>query len=129
MNRQVTPASLAPPAANYALAVVSEDARRWLHTSGIVPICFDGIISTEISEQADVVWKNLLTILTEAAMHVDDVVSITTYVVADHLAALPQVMASRDQALGGRRVASTLVTVPALARPEWKLEIALVAAR
>jgi 2-iminobutanoate/2-iminopropanoate deaminase len=39
------------------------------------------------------------------------------------------VMAARDLALSGRRAASTLVTVPALARPEWKLEIALVAAR
>jgi hypothetical protein len=28
-----------------------------------------------------------------------------------------------------RRVASTLVTVPALVRPEWKVEIAVVAAR
>ncbi len=37
-------------------------------------------------------------------------------------------MGARDRALGGRRVASTLVTVPALARPEWKVEIAVVAA-
>ena len=33
-----------------------------------------------------------------------------------------------DRALGGHRAASTLVTVPALARPEWRMEIALVAA-
>jgi len=39
------------------------------------------------------------------------------------------VMAARDRALGGHRAASTLVTVPALARPEWKMEIAIVAAR
>jgi hypothetical protein len=37
-------------------------------------------------------------------------------------------MAARDQALGGHRAASTLVTVPALARPEWRKEIAVVAA-
>jgi enamine deaminase RidA (YjgF/YER057c/UK114 family) len=56
-----------------------------------------------------------------------DVVSVTTYVV--HGEDLAPVMAARDRALGGHRVASTLVTVPALARPEWRLEIALVAAR
>jgi len=39
------------------------------------------------------------------------------------------VMAARDVALDGHRAASTLVTVPALARPEWRMEIALVAAR
>jgi len=37
-------------------------------------------------------------------------------------------MAARDRALGGRRVASTLVTVAALAQPAWQMEIALVAA-
>jgi enamine deaminase RidA (YjgF/YER057c/UK114 family) len=38
-------------------------------------------------------------------------------------------MAARDRAMGGHRPASTLVVVPALARPEWRVEIALVAAR
>lgn len=66
-------------------------------------------------------------ILAEADMSPTDVVSVTTYVV--HGEDLAAVMAARDRALGGHRVASTLVTVPALARPEWRLEIALVAAR
>jgi enamine deaminase RidA (YjgF/YER057c/UK114 family) len=38
-------------------------------------------------------------------------------------------MAARDAFLGDHLAASTLVTVPALARPEWRVEIALVAAR
>jgi hypothetical protein len=42
---------------------------------------------------------------------------------------LAVVMAARDTALAGTRAASTLVTVPALARPQWKLEITVVAAR
>jgi hypothetical protein len=36
-------------------------------------------------------------------------------------------MSARDQAMGGHRAASTLVTVPALARAAWKMEIAVVA--
>ncbi len=129
MNRQLAPTAIAPPAANYALAVVSEDAVAWLHTSGIVPIRPDGSVPSDIGEQADVVWANLQAILGEAGMVAEDVVSITTYVVVDFLSDLPQVMAARDRALQGHRAASTLVTVPALARPEWKLEIALIAAR
>jgi len=39
------------------------------------------------------------------------------------------VMAARDAVLQGHLAASTLVTVPALARPEWRMEIAVVAAR
>ena len=99
-----------------------------LHTSGVVPTRSDGTVPDSIADQAEVVWSNLLAMLDEAQMTVHDVVSVTTYVVVDHMASLGQVMAARDRALGGRRVASTLVTVPALARPEWKMEIALVAA-
>jgi len=60
-------------------------------------------------------------------MALTDVVSITTYVVAG--ADLAPVMAARDAALAGHLVASTLATVPELARPEWRMEVAVVAAR
>ena len=64
--------------------------------------------------------------LAEAGMRPADVVSVTTYVVAG--TDLQPVMAARDEFLGGHRAASTLVTVPALARAEWTMEIAIVAA-
>jgi enamine deaminase RidA (YjgF/YER057c/UK114 family) len=60
-------------------------------------------------------------------MEASDVVSVTTYVVAGE--PLAPVMAARDHFLGSHLAASTLVTVPALARPEWRVEIAVVAAR
>ena len=41
---------------------------------------------------------------------------------------LGHAMAARDAFLGGRRAASTLVTVPSLAQPAWLLEIQVVAA-
>ncbi len=129
MNHIVAPASIAPPAANYAHAIVTDSASRWLHTSGVVPTQTDGTVPAAIEEQATVVWANLLAILVEAGMDAADVVSVTTYVVVDQLPSLGAIMAARDAALRGQRVASTLVTVPALARPEWKLEIALIAAR
>ncbi len=127
MNRQIAPSSIAPPAANYALAMKSENAQAWLHTSGIVGERPDGSLPSDIEDQAEVIWASLLAILAEAGMGPTDVVSITTYAVNAHRAALPKVMAARDRALGGHRAASTLVTVPALARPEWKVEISLIA--
>lgn len=129
MNRIVAPADIAAPAANYAHAIVSEQATVWLHTSGVVPIRPDGTVPAAIETQAEVVWANLSAMLRDAEMSADDVVSVTTYVVVDELPKLAKVMAARDTALGGRIVASTLVKVPALARPEWKMEIALIAAR
>jgi enamine deaminase RidA (YjgF/YER057c/UK114 family) len=124
---EIAPSSIAPTAANYAHAIVTESPRRLLHTSGIVPIAPDGSVPADLAEQAKVVWANLLAILAEAGMAPTDVVSVTTYVVHGH--DLAPVMAARDRALGGHRVASTLVTVPALARPEWQMEIALIAAQ
>ena len=129
MNREIMPASIAPPAANYAHAVLSEGADKVLHLSGVVATRPDGTIPDDVADQAVVIWSNIAAILADAGMAVEDIVSITTYVVVDFMACLPDVMAARDQALAGHRVASTLVTVPALARPAWKMEIAVVAAR
>lgn len=98
-----------------------------LHTSGVVPISPDGSTPPDLADQARVVWTNIAAILTDAEMVVSDIVSVTTYVVAGEDLAV--VMASRDTVFGEHRAASTLVTVPALARPEWRMEIAVVAVR
>ncbi len=127
MNRPIEPSTIAAPAASYAHAVLSESPTCWLHTSGVVPVAPNGSTPADIGEQAELVWENIAAILDEAQMTSSDVVSVTTYVVVGE--ALADVMAARDRALGGHLAASTLVTVPALARPEWKMEIAVVASR
>ena len=125
MNRAVTPPGIAPPAARYAHAVVSEGGGRLLHTSGVVPVTPDGTVPEDLGEQAALVWSNLAAILADAGMALSDIVSVTTYVVVGN--PLGPVMAARDAAFGGHLAASTLVTVPALARPEWLMEVAIVA--
>jgi len=125
VNRAVMPTTIAPPAARYAHAVVSEGGGRLLHTSGVVPIAPDGHVPDGLAEQAEVVWSNLAAILAEAAMAVTDIVSVTTYVVVGN--DLAPVMTARDRVFAGHVAASTLVTVPALVRPEWQLEVAIVA--
>jgi 2-iminobutanoate/2-iminopropanoate deaminase len=129
MNRVIAPSTIAPPAANYAHAVLSEHARQILHVSGVVAVRPDGTIPDDVADQAAVIWFNISSILAEADMTKTDIVSITTYVVVDFMACLPEVMGARDTALGGHLAASTLVTVPALARPAWKMEVAVIAVR
>jgi enamine deaminase RidA (YjgF/YER057c/UK114 family) len=125
VNSEVNPSSIAPPAANYAHGVLSTNPAKVLHISGTVGTRPDGTISADVAEQAEEVWRSLAAICDEAGMSLDDIVSITTYAVTGEV--LGGVMAARDRALRGRRVASVLITVPALARPEWKMEIAAVA--
>lgn len=126
VNREITPEGMAPPGAAYAHAVLSDHPGRLLHTSGVVPVRADGTVPDTLSAQVDVVWANLAQILGASGMGTGDIVAITTYVVVGEDLAV--VTAARDRALRGHRAASTLVTVPALARREWRMEVAIVAA-
>lgn len=85
----------------------------------------DGSVSGDVADQASTVWSNIAAILAEASMGFRDIVSVTTYVVVGE--DLGAVMAARDGALGGNLVASTLVYVPELAQPAWKVEVVVVA--
>jgi len=121
----IRPDGIAPPVANFAHAVLSEASGQILHTAGVVPILPDGTVPQGLAEQASTVWTNILAILFEASMEPANVVSITTYVVPDQ--DLGVVMAERDRALEGHLAASTLVVVPELAQPAWKVEVTVIA--
>lgn len=123
------PAQLGDPPARYAHAVLVTAPSHWLHSAGVVPVDRDGAVPESVPDQAALIWRNMAVILAEADMTAADIVSVTTYVVASAMAGgLGQAMAARDAFLGGRLIASTLVTVPALAQPAWLIEIAIVAA-
>jgi enamine deaminase RidA (YjgF/YER057c/UK114 family) len=125
-NELVNPPTLAAPAANYSHAVLTRPGARQLHISGLVAMRIDGTVPEGLEEQVRVVWANIGEILASVAMTYQDIASITTYaVVGGDLGVLMKV---RDEVLAGHKPASTLVTVPALARPAWKVEIAVVAA-
>ena len=126
MNRAVMPPSIAPPAANYAHAVLTDGAAGCCTRPASCPIAPDGSVPDELAAQAAVVWANIAAILDSADMSIGDVVSVTTYVVVGE--ELGPVMAAHDAVFAGHVAASTLVTVPALARPEWRVEVAVVAA-
>ncbi len=126
VNAAIAAAGIAAPAANYAHAVATTGARRWLHTSGVVPVAPDGTVPTGVAAQAEVVWANIGAMLAEAGMGPADVVSVTTYVTPGQV--LAEVMAARDRFLAGHRAASTLLVVPELAQAAWLLEIQVVAA-
>jgi enamine deaminase RidA (YjgF/YER057c/UK114 family) len=107
--------------------VVSEGTTKMLHTAGVVPIAPDGKVPEGLADQARIVWANIQAILDEASFAITDIVSMTTYVVSG--ANMNLVMGARDEVLGGHRAASTLVFVPALARPQWLMEVTVVAAQ
>jgi enamine deaminase RidA (YjgF/YER057c/UK114 family) len=126
MNDVLVPASIAAPAARYAHGVLSPAGSTLLHSAGVVPVRPDGTVPDGIAEQAAVVWENIDAILAAGGMSSADIVSVTTYVVPGQ--DMAAVMAARSAYLGDHLAASTLVIVAALVRPEWKVEVAVVAA-
>lgn len=127
MNQPVRPPTIAPPVAVYELAMTVPAGSQLLFTAGIVGARPDGSIAADIGEQATETWRSIGAILSAAGYEPTDVVSYTTYAVVGH--DISEVMAARDRFFGGHRAASTLVTVPALARPGWKVEVAVIAAK
>lgn len=132
--RELQPAEMATPVAAYAHGVHVPAGHELIVTSGVVPTRRDGSVPADFGEQAAVVWQNILAILGAGKMSADDIISVTTYVVyssdsGEMATRLKLVMAARDATLSGHLAASTLVTVPALAKPEWLIEISVLAAR
>ena len=115
MNREVTPPSIAPPAAAYAHAVVSEATTKMLHTAGVVPIAPDGSVPEGLADQAQVVWHNIEAILAAAGFVISDIVSMTTYVVAG--ANLALVMSAHETRCSKRTSRRVDARVCAGARP------------
>jgi enamine deaminase RidA (YjgF/YER057c/UK114 family) len=125
--RPLAPNNVAPAAASYALGMAVHQPATTLYLSGIVGAAPDGTVHQGLEEQADEIWRSIRALVDEGGLTINDLVSYTTYVVdGENFAA---VMAARDRALQGHKCASTFIVVPRLARPEWRMEIAAIAAR
>jgi enamine deaminase RidA (YjgF/YER057c/UK114 family) len=127
MNEDLQPVGVASAAAAYSLGMRIPAGSDLVFTAGIVPTAPDGTVPRELAAQAELVWSTIRLVLAAADMGVADIVSYTTYVIDGE--DLSVVMAGRDAALNGHKAASTLIVVPRLARPEWRMEIAAVAAK
>ena len=111
----------------YSQALEIQPGARLLFTAGQVGVAPDGTTADGFAAQADQTWANILALLAEGGMGVDDIVKITGYIVGHEN--FPAYAAARKNALGGVRPASTAIIVPALALPEWVVEIEAVAAK
>ena len=123
-----SPASLMPPFnAAYSHAVVIPPGARVLHCAGQIGARADGSVPADAEGQAEQVWRNLLAILEAGGMAITDIVKLTAYVVGAEN--YPAYATARTRMLGTHKPASTAVCVPALLRPEWLLEVEMIAAQ
>lgn len=124
--RLVNPPGVPAPVGAYSHAAVIEAGTRQVFVSGQVGVTADGKVPADLSAEADQVWRNIEGVLRGVGLTVSAIAKITTYVVAGN--DIAPIRAARVRMLGDLRPASTLVVVAALAAPEYRYEVEVVAA-
>ena len=125
-NRAMYPETIAPPQGPYAHAVEIGGNSRVLHVAGQVGVDADGNLPDDFRAQALNVWTNLTAILEHNGMRMKDVVKINHFLIRRE--DLEEYGEIRKDFLGKERPASTLLFVAGLARPEFLIEVEMVAA-
>lgn len=129
MLQKIVPDGMMNPFNNaYSHGVVIPPDARILHVSGQVGARTDGSVPEDGAEQAENVWRNVMTVIKAAGMEAADIVKLTAFIVDE--AIYPAYAAARSRDLVGLEPpASTAVCVPRLLLPEWKIEVEAIAAR
>lgn len=130
MLRPLIPEKIRPPFARYAHGVEVPEGARLVVCSGQLGIGPVDIAPDSAEAQAALCFANLDAVLAEGGMGRGDVVRINAYVTdRAHMAGY---MAARDAwlaAVPDHLPASTLMIVSGFTRPEFKVEIELLAAQ
>ena len=125
--RAITPPTLRPPFANYSHGVEVPPGHRLLFASGQLGIAPDDHVPEDAGAQAELCFQAIGAVLSAAGMTYADIVRINAFVT--DRAHLKPYMEVRDRHVASPPPASTLVIVSGFARPEFKVEVEVVAAR
>ena len=127
MKHTIHDIGVARQIAAYSDAIEVGPNLRWLLTSGTPGLATDGNLPKDISGQAELAWKHVISMLERAGMTVADVVKVTHYLTrAEDIPAYGKV---RNRFLGDVRPAATLLVISQLVRPEFLVEVEIVAAK
>jgi len=121
------PEGVFPPYRNYSHAVEIKGNSSLLIISGLNGYLTDGRSMPEsFTEQGEIIWQHVGTILKSAEMSYQDIVSVRTYLAdpADDEANVQL----RVKYLGNNRPALTVVSCQLLEK-KWKLEVEIMAAK
>jgi enamine deaminase RidA (YjgF/YER057c/UK114 family) len=127
MLRFFNPKATAAPAAQYSHVCEIPAGARTLVLSGQIGVKPDGTVPPDITAQAEVAWDNVAACLAEGGMGMTDIVMTRTYVTKPENYA--KVSAVRNARLGSHKPTSTGLVILALARPEFLVEVEVVAAK
>lgn len=116
-----------PHSSHYAHAVEVPAGARMLISNGQIGTRRDGTTPDDIEGQTEVVFDRLEEILAAAEMALGDIVRINAYLTeAEYQDAYKAI---RDRRMGDHKPGATLLIVKALARPNLKIEVEVIAAK
>lgn len=126
MHKPLSPDSIHPPFAPYSPGLEVGSRSRFILCSGQLGIAKDGTIPSDCAGQTRLCFDNIAAILAEGGMGLRDIVRINAYVTGrEHL---PPYMQVRNGLFAEPYPASTLMIVTGFARPEFVVEIEVIAA-
>lgn len=124
--KPITPETIRPPFARYSHAMEVPAGSRLVFCSGQLGIAPDDTIPPTVEEQAELCFRNIEAILAGAGLSLADLVRINAYVTKRE--DMAGYMAVRDRFTADPPPASTLMIVGGFTRPEFLVEIEVVAA-
>ncbi len=112
---------------SYSDAIEVAPNLTWLMTSGTPGLSTTGTLPKDITRQAEVAWEHIIRILNQAGMTTADIVKITQYLIRSE--DVRDYAKVRTRFLGDVRPASMLLVIPQLVRPDFLVEIEVIAAK
>jgi len=127
MSHTIHDIGVAKQIAAYSDSIEVRGNVRWLFSSGTPGLAINGDLPSDITGQAEIAWKHVIDILEQADMGLADLVTVTQYLTrAEDIPAYGRV---RTRFLGELRPASMLLIVPQLFKPEFLVELEIIAAK
>lgn len=126
MHSPLSPTTIHPPFSAYSNGVEVPAGQKLVFCSGQLGITKDGAVPATAGAQADLCFDNIAAILGESGLGLEHVVRINAYVSGrEHLRPYMDV---RNRRFSAPLPASTLMVVSGFARPEFFVEVEVIAA-
>ena len=127
MSHTIHDIGVAKQIAAYSDSIEVRGNVRWLFSSGTPGLATNGDLPSDITGQAEIAWKHVVDLLEQADMTLADLVTVTQYLTrAKDIPAYGKV---RARFLGELRPASMLLIIPQLFKPEFLVELEIIAAK
>lgn len=127
MTKALNPATIRVPFGNYSHGIEVPPGARLVACSGQLGVEPDDSVADTVAGQAERCFENIKAILDDAGMSLGDIVRVSAFVTKrEHM---KEYMAVRDRYVGDPPPASTLMIVSGFTRPEFLVEVEVIAAR